>query len=95
MRRLCIIPCGSKKIWDKSPEIGSTKARDVYIGSFGKVCQKYATTFFEDWVILSAKHGFLFPEDMIHGNYDVSFNSKSDEIISTQKLKCQFVSSIV
>ncbi|WP_241657896.1 hypothetical protein [Anaerobacillus alkaliphilus] len=56
MKRLCVIPCGSKKIWSKHPNNGPTIARDVYVGSFGKACQKYATTFFSDWVILSAKY---------------------------------------
>ena len=58
MRRLCIIPCGKKKIWDKYPDYGPMEAKDVYISPFGKACQAYATMFFENWVILSAKHGF-------------------------------------
>ena len=45
MRRLCIIPCGKKKIWDKYPGYGPMEAKDVYISPFGKACQSYATMF--------------------------------------------------
>ena len=47
-----------KKIWDKHLDYGPMEAKDVYISPFGKACQAYATMFFENWVILSAKHGF-------------------------------------
>lgn len=89
MKRLCIIPCGSKKIWDTKPEAGQTEAKNVYIGSFHKKCQEYASRFFEQWVILSAKYGILLPQDLIPSNYDVSFNSKSEEIVSLSVLKDQ------
>lgn len=46
MKRLCIIPCGKKKIWDKYPDYGPMEAKDVYISPFGKACQAYATMFF-------------------------------------------------
>ncbi|ABS22208.1 conserved hypothetical protein [Bacillus cytotoxicus NVH 391-98] len=91
MKRLCIIPCGKKKIWDKYPSQGPTKAKDVYISSFGKACQAYAGMFFEDWVILSAKHGFLRPNDIVTENYDLAFDSKSDEIVNVEQLKKQMV----
>ncbi|OUM87621.1 MAG: hypothetical protein BAA01_04950 [Bacillus thermozeamaize] len=58
MKRLCIVPCGSKKVWDKAPSIGATEARHAYIGTFHKACQQYALQFFSDWVILSAKYVF-------------------------------------
>lgn len=91
MRRLCIIPCGKKKIWDKYPDYGPMEAKDVYISPFGKACQVYATMFFENWVILSAKHGFLRPNDIVLENYDLAFDSKSDEIISMEQLKQQLI----
>ncbi len=46
---------------------------------------------FENWVILSAKHGFLRPNDIVLENYDLAFNSKSDEIISMEQLKQQMI----
>ncbi|EJQ13750.1 hypothetical protein IE3_02649 [Bacillus cereus BAG3X2-1] len=91
MKRLCIIPCGKKKIWDKYPDYGEAEAKDVYISPFGKACQAYATEFFENWVILSAKHGFLRPDDIVLENYDLAFDSKSDEIISIEQLQKQMV----
>ena len=87
MKRLCIIPCGRKKIWDNDQKAGATEAKDVYIGTFGKACQSYASLFFDDWLILSAKHGYLKPSDMIPENYDVAFDSRSSEIISINELK--------
>ncbi|PFM98711.1 MULTISPECIES: DUF6884 domain-containing protein [Bacillus cereus group] len=91
MKRLCIIPCGKKKIWDKHPNKGPTEAKDVYISPFGKACQAYASRFFTHWVILSAKHGFLRPDDIVQENYDLAFDSKSDEIIHIDELKKQMV----
>ncbi|ENQ3076885.1 DUF6884 domain-containing protein [Bacillus sp. WLY-B-L8] len=91
MKRLCIIPCGKKKIWDKCPDMGLTEAREVYISPFGKVCQAYASQFFTHWVILSAKHGFLLPTDIVKENYNLAFNSKSSEIISIEQLKKQMI----
>ncbi|KFM99321.1 hypothetical protein D0U04_27015 [Bacillus clarus] len=91
MTRLGIIPCGKKKIWDKYSNQGPTEAKDVYISPFGKACQAYASKFFENWVILSAKHGFLRPTDIVNENYDLAFDSKSDEIISIEELQKQMV----
>ncbi len=89
MKRLCIIPCGAKKIWDVDPSKGATKARYVYRSPFHTACQKYATAFFSDWVILSAKHGFLFPDDLVLANYDVAFGTKKDDIITSETLRHQ------
>ena len=91
MKRLCIIPCGKKKIWDKYPDYGPMEAKDVYISPFGKACQAYATMFFENWVILSAKHGFLRTNDIVLENYDLAFDSKSDKVISIEQLQKQVV----
>ncbi|HEB2440098.1 DUF6884 domain-containing protein [Bacillus thuringiensis] len=91
MKRLCIIPCGKKKIWDKHSNYGPMEAKDVYISPFGKACQAYASMFFENWVILSAKHGFLRPNDIVLENYDLAFDSKSDEVISIEQLQKQMV----
>lgn len=63
MKRLCIIPCGKKKIWDVQPDAGPVRAEDAYLSPFHQACERYAKTFFDEWVILSAKHGFLRPDD--------------------------------
>lgn len=86
MDRLCIIPCGSAKIWDKNPTIGPTEAQYVYTGLYSKSCREYAQTFFEHWVILSAKYGFLYPTDIITDSYNVTFNKPNTEMITIQQL---------
>ena len=90
MKTLCIVPCGKRKIWDKEPNAEPTKARDVYIGPFAKKCREYAEKFYpSSWCILSAKHGFLTPDDLVPGPYDATFNNKSSNPISTHKLITQ------
>lgn len=88
-KKLCVIPCGAAKIWDKQPTLGPVDAKHVYTGVFAVACQKYANTFFDHWVILSAKYGFLFPEDIIPEDYNVSFVKPSNETISIDQLKEQ------
>lgn len=88
--RLCIIPCGRKKIWDLDATKGPTPAQDAYIGTFGQACQRYARRFFPgNWVILSAKYGFLFPADHVPGPYDVAFDSPREDVIPSHVLKVQ------
>jgi hypothetical protein len=90
-RRLCIIPCGAAKVWDKHPDHGPTEAKDVYTDGFAKACQNYAKMFFTDWVILSAKYGFLRPDDIVNEGYNVSFIKPSAETISVPTLQQQVV----
>jgi len=87
VKTLCIIPCGNQKIWKKKPNAGPTPARDVYTGSFASKCRQYATTFYPDsYVILSAKYGFLWPDDIIPENYNVTFKKRSSNPISIPEL---------
>ncbi|QKY68866.1 DUF6884 domain-containing protein [Lentibacillus sp. CBA3610] len=86
MRELSIVPCGRKKIWDNYPELGAVPAKDAYTGTLHQRSRQYAEMFTDQWVILSAKHGFLFADDVVDGPYDVTFNQKSDEIITFDKL---------
>lgn len=87
--KLCIVPCGSSKIWNKQPSAGPTQAQYVYTGPFAAACQRYAKANFTNWVILSAKHGFLYPEDTVHEPYNVSFVKPSDETMDLRVLKEQ------
>jgi hypothetical protein len=87
MQTLCIIPCGNKKIWNIYPNAGPTGARDVYIGIFAKKCRQYAEKFHPSaWCILSAKYGFLMPDDIVPGPYNVSFNDKKTNHITVDEL---------
>ncbi len=88
--RLCIVPCGQRKVWSVNPNAGPTKAKDVYIGPFAKTCIQYAERFYpENYVILSAKYGFLFPEEIIPEDYNVTFNDPKTKPISVEELKRQ------
>ncbi|GAB4072216.1 hypothetical protein GCM10028778_01830 [Barrientosiimonas marina] len=89
MKELSIIPCGRKKIWDNHPEMGAVPAKNAYTGTLHKRTRQYAEMFTDQWVILSAKHGFLFADDIVDGPYDVTFNQNSDEIVSYAQLICQ------
>ncbi|MCK4359153.1 MAG: hypothetical protein KAW92_10520 [Candidatus Cloacimonetes bacterium] len=90
MNTLCIIPCGSKKIWDKNSDIGPTKAKDVYIGVFAQKCRDWAKLFYPNtWCILSAKYGFLFPNDIVPGPYNVSFKNVDLNQITIHELRKQ------
>ncbi|WP_412677343.1 DUF6884 domain-containing protein [Bacillus smithii] len=87
----CIIPCGKRKIWDQHPEFGSVRADAAYIGIFHRLCQNYARLFFDHWGILSAKHGLLLPDDIVPGNYDLSFSDhhRKSEMIEISQLREQ------
>jgi len=90
MKTLCIVPCGNRKIWDKNPNAGPTKAEHGYIGPFAKKCREYAMRFYpSSWCILSAKYGFLFPNDIVPGPYNVSFNNPKTKPITTKELSAQ------
>jgi hypothetical protein len=90
MRTLCITPCGQRKIWQKYTEAGPQKARNVYTGPYAGKCIEYAERFYPfSWCILSAKYGFLFPDDIITGPYNVTFNKKSTNPIKVDELLIQ------
>lgn len=60
------------------PGAGPTAAEFVYTGHFAGKCRQYAQKFHSsNWCILSAKYGFLKPDDVVPGPYNVSFNDKS------------------
>ena len=85
-KRLCIVPCGKRKIWDDNPNAGPTPARKVYTGVFSRTCIMYAEKFCENYVILSAKYGFFYPWEKVPGPYNVTFNDPSTRPISIAKL---------
>ena len=90
MSTLCVVPCGHSKIWDDKPDAGPTPARLVYTGQFAATCREYAERFYSSaWCILSAKFGFLLPEDQVPGPYNVTFNDPSTHPISVSDLMLQ------
>jgi hypothetical protein len=88
-RVLVIIACGSAKVWDRHPDAGPTAARHAYVGVPFKVHRAYAERFGDAWVILSAKYGFLRPEDLIPGPYNVTFKRRSSRPIDQASLHRQ------
>ena len=63
--------------------------KDAYISSNFKKCREYAEWYGDDWVVLSAKYGFIKPDFKIPEKYDITFNRKTDDIVSGKKLKQQ------
>lgn len=86
---LVIIPCGLRKVWDSHPRCGPTPARFAYTGAPFKVNREYAEHFAERWAILSAKYGFIPPEFVIPGPYNVTFKDPSTHPISVEILRKQ------
>ncbi len=86
---LVIVPCGQRKIWDEKPNLGPTPAQHAYIGAPFKVNKQYAERFARRWVILSAKYGFIAPDFIISGNYNVTFKNRSTNPVSVATLRDQ------
>ncbi|MDE3042579.1 MAG: hypothetical protein KGJ82_18685 [Nitrospirota bacterium] len=88
MSTLAIVQCGQRKIWDKHPDAGPTAAKDAYVSPYFKKNRAYAERFADQWVILSAKYGFLEPDTRIQ-NYNVTFLNSASNPISIRDLKRQ------
>jgi hypothetical protein len=87
--RLVIVPCGRAKVWDKHPDTGPTAAVHTYTGAPFTVNRQYAEQSGGDWVILSAKYGFLQPTDVIPGPYETTFKRRATDPISFGALREQ------
>jgi len=87
--KIIIIACGKKKIFSDNPTCQRTYAKDLYTGNFHKTSQEYALNFADEFCILSAKFGFLFPNDIITEDYDVTFKDKKTNPITIKELKKQ------
>ena len=57
---------------------GSRSAGDAYTGAPFTVNRQYGEASGGDWVILSAKYGFLLPTDLIPGPCEVTFEAPSN-----------------
>lgn len=72
--------------YGKKPNKGATKAKFAYTGSPFKLNRRYAEHFGYDWVILSAKYGFIDPDFEIPKDYNITFNDPKTNPISLRKL---------
>ena len=88
-RTLVIVPCAQQKAWDKNPKLGSVSAKEAYTSIPFRLNRQFAEKFGDQWLILSAKYGFIWPEFRIPGNYNVTFKKKDTSPISQSRLKDQ------
>jgi hypothetical protein len=86
---LVVIPCGRMKIWDKHPHRGPTPARHAFTSPYFEANRAYAERFGNRWVILSDKYGFIDPDYVIPGPYDVTFNDPRTNPICVDALRAQ------
>jgi len=86
---LVIISCSARKIWDKDPQHGPVTAKEAYIGPLFKLARKYVERKGYDWIILSAKYGFIEPDYIIPENYNVTFKDPKTKPISLDTLRRQ------
>ena len=88
-RVLCVATCGKRKIWDTMPHLGPVEARRAYTGPLARASIEYAERFCPEYVILSAKHGFLRPWEKVLGPYNTTFNDPSTNPITLGELMRQ------
>jgi len=89
MRRLVIVACGRAKTWGRDRRAGPTLARDAYVSPYFRDNRRYAEAFGDRWLILSAKYGFIEPEFVIPGPYEVTFKRLATKPISAEHLAAQ------
>lgn len=75
----------------KRPDAGGVVAKDAYISPTFKLNRQYAEKFGDQWIILSAKYGFISPEFVIPGPYDVTFIDRKTQPISYASLQQQAI----
>ncbi len=83
---LVVVPSSQTKIWKFDPKHGPVKAMEAYTGSPFQVHKAFAQLFSDKWMILSPKFGFMDPNFMIPGDYDVAFKKPATNPISLEEL---------
>jgi hypothetical protein len=86
---LVIVPCGHGKVWDDDPRRGPTPAGDAYTGAPFKVNRAYAERHGDRWIILSAKYGFIAPDFVLPGPYNVTFKKRATGPVGVATLREQ------
>ena len=89
--KLVIVGCGKSKIWDNDEDhgVGPQRAEDAYTSHCSKLKRQLAEREGCDWMILSAKYGFIRPDFIIPCAYNVTFKSQSTNPISVPELTQQ------
>lgn len=70
--RVALVGCGKAKLARPAP------ARELYISTLFRLASQYAERGFDRWVILSAKHGVLLPDEVIEP-YEARLGTRPDE----------------
>ncbi|CAN5811295.1 hypothetical protein BH24CHL3_BH24CHL3_01800 [soil metagenome] len=86
---LIIVSCGKSKLWDRDPAHGPAKAQDAYIGAPFRINRAYAERFGDEWIVLSAKYGFVHPGFQVAGPYEVTFKHEKTGPIKISQLQAQ------
>lgn len=71
MKKYALIACSSRKL-----QVSDIQARSLYQGTAFRYAVLYAEKYFDGFFILSAKYGFLKPDDLI-SNYNVCMKDLS------------------
>ncbi len=87
--RVAVLPCSKEKRWDVEPDAGPVAAARAYVSPLHLAAQAYAARHADAWVVLSALHGFLRPDDLVPAAYDVTFSRPGDPVISAERLAQQ------
>lgn len=59
MKRIAVVGCCKTKLPHGAP------AQDLYVSPLFKLCRRYAERFCDEWVIFSAGHGLVLPQQFI------------------------------
>jgi hypothetical protein len=86
---LVIVSCGRSKIWDGEPDRSPVAAAEGSTGRPFRINRQNAERFGDAWVVLSAKYGFIAPDFMIAGSYEVSFKHPATSPIAFDRLRQQ------
>jgi hypothetical protein len=86
---LVIVSCVAKKIWDVDASAPiHCPAGAAYVSPFFGKNRAYAQMFGEAWCVLSAKFGFLMPDENVE-NYNATFKLRSPDLVTVGRLKEQ------
>ncbi|EMR75694.1 hypothetical protein MBGDF03_00942 [Thermoplasmatales archaeon SCGC AB-540-F20] len=88
MKKLVVVQCGGKKVWNDNPNLGKVEAKNAYTSPYFQKNRLYAEKIGDKWMILSAKYGFIEPSEQIE-NYNVTFKQKKTNPITFNELKDQ------
>lgn len=88
-RELCLVTPSCRRAWDKGA-FRPTRAGDIYTGCFSRKCQSYAERFYPGaWCVLDAKHGFMFPDEVIRRAHSACLYRPWTEPLTLEELKVQ------